>query len=78
MTTTFEGMDAGFVRRMCEFRAVSALRWPNYVPEKLPKDVKAVAMDVLRHRVLTTYEAEAEGLTSEQVVRTVLDTVPVP
>jgi MoxR-like ATPase len=43
-----------------------------------PKDVKRVAMDVLRHRVITTYEAEAEGLSSEQVVQTVLDTVPVP
>ena len=43
-----------------------------------PKDVKRVAMDVFRHRVITTYEAEAEGLSSEQVVQTVLDTVPVP
>ena len=43
-----------------------------------PQDVKAVAMEVLRHRVLTTYEAEAEGLDSEHVVRRVLDTVPVP
>jgi len=43
-----------------------------------PHDIKSVAMDVLRHRVITTYEAEAEGVTSEQVVQTVLDTVPVP
>jgi MoxR-like ATPase len=35
-------------------------------------------MDVLRHRVITTYEAEAEGLASEEVVRKVFDTVPVP
>jgi MoxR-like ATPase len=33
---------------------------------------------VLRHRVLTTYEAEAEGVTSEDVIRRVFDTVPVP
>jgi MoxR-like ATPase len=33
---------------------------------------------VLRHRVITTYEAEAEGLTSEHVISRVLDTVPVP
>jgi MoxR-like ATPase len=33
---------------------------------------------VLRHRVLTTYEAEAEGLTSEHVIRKVFDTVRVP
>ena len=44
----------------------------------LPQDVKSVAFDVLRHRVVTTYEAEAEGLTSENVIRAVLDAVPVP
>jgi len=43
-----------------------------------PHDIKSVAMDVLRHRVITTYEAEAEGLTSEDVIQQVLDTVPVP
>ncbi len=43
-----------------------------------PHDVKAVALDVLRHRVLLTYEAEAEGVRSEELVRRVLDTVPVP
>ena len=43
-----------------------------------PHDIKSVAMDVLRHRVITTYEAEAEGITSENVIQRVLDTVPVP
>jgi len=43
-----------------------------------PMDVKSVAMDVLRHRVLTTYEAEAEAVTSEHVIQKVLDAVPVP
>ncbi len=43
-----------------------------------PHDVKSVAFDVLRHRVITTYEAEAEGLTSVDVISKVLDTVPVP
>jgi len=43
-----------------------------------PHDVKSVGMDVLRHRVITTYEAEAEGLTSEDVVRRVFDAVRVP
>jgi len=43
-----------------------------------PDDVKAVAMDVLRHRVIVTYEAEAEELSSEDVVQRVLDGVPVP
>ncbi len=43
-----------------------------------PHDVKAVAPEVLRHRVVTTYEAEAEGVDSDRIVRRVLDTVPVP
>jgi MoxR-like ATPase len=43
-----------------------------------PHDVKAVAFDVLRHRVIPTYEAEAEGMTSVDVVRVVLDHVRVP
>jgi MoxR-like ATPase len=43
-----------------------------------PHDVKSVGMDVLRHRVITTYEAEAEGATSVSVIQKVFDTVPVP
>jgi MoxR-like ATPase len=43
-----------------------------------PHDVKSVGMDVLRHRVITTYEAEAEGLTSSHVIRRVFDSVRVP
>jgi MoxR-like ATPase len=43
-----------------------------------PNDVKQVAMDILRHRVMTSYEAEAEEITSEDVIRKILDTVPVP
>ena len=43
-----------------------------------PDDVRAMGMDVLRHRVLITYEAEAEEVTSEDVVRRILDRVEVP
>ena len=43
-----------------------------------PHDVKGIGMAVLRHRVVTTYEAEAEGLGSEDVIRRVFDAVPVP
>jgi MoxR-like ATPase len=56
-------------------KAYAFLHGRGYVT---PKDVKAIAMDALRHRVITTYEAEAEGLTSDAVVRSILDTVPVP
>jgi len=43
-----------------------------------PEDVKTIALDVLRHRVLLTYEAEAENLTSEDLVKRILDSVEVP
>jgi len=43
-----------------------------------PEDVRAVGMDVLRHRVIITYEAEAEEVTAEDVVRKVLNKIEVP
>ena len=43
-----------------------------------PSDVKAVGLDVLRHRVIVTYEAEAEGVTGEDVVGEILGRMPVP
>lgn len=43
-----------------------------------PADVKEIAMDVLRHRIIPTFEAEAEEITSEIIVETILKTVPVP
>ncbi len=56
-------------------RAHAFLRGRAFVS---PDDVKAMAPDVLRHRVLLTYEAEAESVTSDQVVQRVLDAVPSP
>ena len=43
-----------------------------------PQDVKAIAMDVLRHRIILTYEAEAEERTAEDLVEEVLRAIPVP
>jgi MoxR-like ATPase len=43
-----------------------------------PEDVRAVAMDVLRHRVGITFEAEAENITQEQIVTEIMDSVIVP
>jgi MoxR-like ATPase len=43
-----------------------------------PQDVKSVAMDVLRHRVIVTYEAEAEEKTSEDIIEQIMQTVEVP
>jgi MoxR-like ATPase len=44
----------------------------------LPEDVKAIGPDVLRHRVLPTYEAEADGIDAEKIVKRILDKVPMP
>jgi len=43
-----------------------------------PQDVKTFALDVLRHRVAVSYEAEAENITSENIIAKVLETLPVP
>jgi len=43
-----------------------------------PQDVKSVAMDVLRHRLSVTYEAEAENVTPENIIERILSTLPVP
>ena len=56
-------------------RANAFLAGRGYVT---PQDVKDIALDVLRHRVILTYEAEAESMTSDDVVRKVLESVPVP
>ena len=56
-------------------RAHAFLRHRGYVT---PEDVKAIGPDVLRHRVVLTYEAEAEEVTAEQIVRRVFEVVEVP
>ena len=56
-------------------RAMAFLNGRGYVT---PQDVKDIAQDVLRHRVILTYEAEAEEMTAEDVIAKILSTVPVP
>ena len=56
-------------------RAHAFLRGRDYVS---PDDVKALAPDVLRHRVLLTYEAEAESVTPDEIISRILDAVPAP
>ena len=56
-------------------RAHAFLRQRGYVT---PEDVKAVGPDVLRHRLVLTYEADAEEVTTEQVVRRIFEVVEVP
>lgn len=43
-----------------------------------PEDVKSIAMDVLRHRIIVTYEAEAEQTTSEDIIKHIIDQIEVP
>ena len=43
-----------------------------------PEDIKAIAPDVLRHRVLTTYDADAQELTSDDIIKQIFDGVEVP
>lgn len=56
-------------------RAHAFIKGRGYVT---PEDVKSVGMDILRHRVIVTYEAEAENITPEDVVQKVFDSVEVP
>ncbi len=56
-------------------RAIAFLDGRGYVT---PQDVKDIAFEVLRHRIILTYEAEAERATPEDVIREILATVPVP
>ncbi len=56
-------------------RAHAFLRGRGYVT---PEDVKSIALDVLRHRIIVTYEAEAEEVTSEEVAQRILNQVEVP
>jgi MoxR-like ATPase len=44
----------------------------------IPQDLKEIGMDVLRHRVIPSYEAEAEEISSEDLIRSIFDAVPVP
>ncbi|MEK7283285.1 MAG: AAA family ATPase [Acidobacteriota bacterium] len=66
--------------RATVFLAVAAkahafIRGRGYVT---PEDVKSIAFDVLRHRIILSYEAEAEDVTTEQIIQRVLDTIEVP
>jgi len=56
-------------------KAHAFLRHRGYVT---PEDVRSVGMDVLRHRIIPTYEAEAEEVTTDDIVRKVLNSIEVP
>ena len=56
-------------------KAYAFLKGRGYVT---PQDVKSIGMDVLRHRVIITYEAEAEEMTAEKVIQNIFDNIEVP
>jgi MoxR-like ATPase len=56
-------------------RAVAILNGRSYV---VPDDVKTIATDILRHRLILTYRAEAENITPESLIREMLNTIEVP
>ena len=56
-------------------KAMAFIRRRGYV---IPEDVRAICHDVLRHRLTVTYEAEAEDITSEQIINEILNNVEVP
>jgi MoxR-like ATPase len=65
---------ASIALRVCA-RALAFLKGKKFVT---PDDVKEIAPDVLRHRVLVTFEAEARGVDSDQIIKTLLSSVTVP
>ena len=65
---------ASIALKVCS-RALAFIKGKNFVT---PDDVKEIAPDVLRHRVLLTFEAEARGIDSDEVIRTILNGVTVP
>jgi MoxR-like ATPase len=56
-------------------KAFAFIKRRGYV---IPEDVRAIAHDVLRHRIGLTYEAEAENITTEEIINEILNTVEVP
>ncbi len=71
----FGGSPRATISLILASKAWAFLQGRGYVT---PHDIKTIGMDVLRHRVIPSYEAEAEGYSSEQIISRIFDTVPVP
>ncbi len=72
---SFGGSPRASINLALAAKAYAFIKRRGYV---IPEDVRAVAYDVLRHRIGLTYEAEAENVTSEHIIREILNTVEVP
>ena len=71
----FGASPRGSINLVLAARALALLRGRGYA---LPQDVRVLAPDVLRHRVVVTYQAMAEEVTSDQIIERILATVPMP
>jgi len=57
--------------------AAKAIAFFNQRDYVLPEDIKEIASDVLNHRIILNYEAEADGVTTEQIVEKLLKKIPI-
>lgn len=71
----FGGSPRATISLVLAAKAWAFLQGRGYVT---PHDIKTIGLDVLRHRVIPSYEAEAEGYSSEPIIARIFDTVPVP
>lgn len=72
---SFGGSPRASINLALAAKAFAFIKRRGYV---IPEDIRAVAHDVLRHRIGLTYEAEAENVTSEDIINDILNTVEVP
>ena len=72
---SFGGSPRASINLALAAKAYAFIKRRGYV---IPEDVRAVCNDVMRHRIGLTYEAEAENITSEEIIAEILNTVEVP
>ena len=71
----FGGSPRASISLAMASKAYAFIKKRGYI---IPEDVRAVCHDVLRHRIGLTYEAEAENITTEEIINTILNKVDVP
>ena len=72
---SFGGSPRASINLAIASKAYAFIKRRGYV---IPEDVRALCHDVLRHRIGITYEAEAENITSEDIITEILNTVEIP
>ena len=72
---SFGSSPRGSINLAAASKAYAFIKRRGYV---IPEDVRALSHDILRHRIGLTYEAEAENITSEDIITEILNTVEIP